>query len=682
MRRKFWKITGIVLGLLLVLVLLFVLAFIFNPFEGSLTDIRELVPTDTDYFARKTDLDGDFRDFPEPHFWAEVGTTKAMADLQKGPRFAALLRDAGIGRSLEQVRELAERVRDDSGGMVDLLGDVLGREVVVAGRLDGGPNATTGFCVYFRVSWKVRFAWGLLEWQSIRDRIAASGTRIARGDDGVMTIEADGAAPLKVARWLDCVIVSNDATFLERSLELARTARGGESFGGSAEYREFIEPALKDWQERTQIRPNAIEFYARPDRLFGITTWDDNWPDPAHSTDLTERVLASFLNLSGWRFLSGALIFDEGSLSLLGRVDMNRNKHSGFQNQFFRAEAQERREWLNPFLSMVPSTACAAAALRVPAGDFLQEMIQAIEPELRREIDGVIRKTGKFDSLGHVIDSIRPALLQRVGFVFHPRMDIGVDDKGKPIETFEPSPAPHVAWVFWVDPRFRNKVEDLIPFLTLNASTLGFSSAYDLPVQGGAGGDAARELVNPNIPSTGEIALLLYGSFFVVGNSGPLIKRMVDARLNANHLMTLPGYEVFSGEMSDRLNGFAYLHGDALVRVAEDYLSFAESGSAEPDAAWMVGIRPTLERDVLRDLFPAYRTPSSLSSKERERFDAEIGKRMRERWTTERPKATAAGRANYAEMHALFRTFSALYFETTFDPQWMSLRARLLPQIR
>ena len=682
MRRKLWKIIGITTGLLLVLVLLFVLAFIFNPFEGSLADIRELVPRDTDYFTRKTNLRDDFAVFPEPKFWPDLASSRAFTDLKRGPTFRSLENDAHLEASIDALRDVSRQIADASGGFADLLDDALGREVIVAGSFDGGPAKGVGYCAYLRVGWKVRFVWGLLEWDSVRAKLAANGTAIEKLENGTMRLTQVGGQPILLARWLDCVMVSNDAAFLDQSLELARGAIGADSFGGSSDYRDGVEARLREWEEQTGVVANAVELYARPDRMFEFTGWGTDWPDPRHPDDMNERLLASFLNLKSWRFLSGSLVFEPGSMTVLGRIDLNRNMHTGFQGQFFKAEAQDRRDWLLPFLTMVPASSCAAAALRVPAGDFLQEMLQAMEPDLRREMDRAIQKTGKFDSASHLIDSIRPALLQRCGFVFHPRMDIGVDDKGKPIETFEPSAAPHVAWVFWVDPRFRNKIEELIPFLTLHASTLGFSNAYDMQVQGGSGGDALRELVNPNIPSTGEIALLLYGNFFVVGNSGPLIREMIQARLVPRNIMGHQGYETFVKEMSPKLNGFVFLNSESLVKVTDDYLSFAERLTGDPDAGWMVNIRPALEREVLRDLFPAHRSPSAMTRAERDRFEAEIGKRMSDRWAGERPKATAEARASYAELRAFFRTFSAAYIETTLDPQWMAFKARLLTDYR
>lgn len=680
MRRKFWKILGITVALLIVLVLLFVLAFIFNPFEASLPDMRELVPRDTDYFTRKVDLREDFAEFPEPLFWSGLAASRAFGELRQGPTVSALERDLGIEAAVAAIRDVAQQVRSASAGVADLLSDVLGSEAIIAGRIDGGPSGSTGFCAYLRVSWKVRFAWGLLEWPSVREQLGANGLRIEQMPDGTMRLSPEGGQPLVLARWLDCLIVSNDEAFVAKSLELARGAVGSDSFGGSSDYRDGVESRLREWEEQVGVPANAIELYLRPDRLFEFTRWDDGWPDPRHPTDMNTRVLASFLNLNGWRFLTGSLIFERGSFTVLGRVDLNRNKHTGFQSQFFKTEAQDRKEWLEPFLTMVPETACAAAALRVPAGDFLQEMLLAIDEDLRRQMDQTIQQTGKFDSVAHVIDAIRPALLPRTGFVFHRAMEINsaATKEQDRIETFDPSPSPHFAWVFWIDPRFRNKLDELYAFLTTYSSTLGFSKAYNLPVQGGAGGDAARELANPNIPGTGEIALMLYGNFFVVSNSGPLIRKMVLARLEGRNVLGLGEYATFEKEMAARMNGFVFLQGERLAEVADDHIAFTDSRGDRPDEHWMLTVRPSIDPVVLRDLFPSYRSPSALTRAERERFDAEVMKRMEQRWQTERTRFAAAGRAAQVEMRSLFRLLGAAFVETTLDPQWMAFKARVL----
>jgi hypothetical protein len=331
---------------------------------------------------------------------------------------------------------------------------------------------------------------------------------------------------------------------------------------------------------------------------------------------------------------------------------------------------------------MVPERACAAAAMRMPACDFLQEMWQAIDVDLRRDVDQMVARTGKYQSVSHLIDSLRTALQPRTGFVFHRRRDIGNHPDGRPIESFEPTPAPHVAWVFWIDPRNRTPLEDLYRFLSDYREVLGFTAAYDLPVKGASGGDAAREFINPNIPGTGELAITLYRGFFIVSNSGPLIRDMALSQEDSKNVLALRDFEAFDQEIASRLNGFVFVQGERLAEVVQDYLDQLESGGEAPDAGWAVGVRPQVEREILRREFPSARAVGSLQGGERQRFDRLIDEEMRRRWASERDRYAAADRGRLQQMKALVSLFSSAFLQVTLTPQFMDLKARALLKFR
>jgi hypothetical protein len=182
MSRKFWKVFGTVAALVVVLGLLFVVAFIFNPFEGSIADIRELVPRQSDYFVRKTDLREDFTEFPEPVFWNDFAASASWRDLRNGPAYVGLQRDAKIEEAVAGLRQVSDQIRQATGGSASLLGDVLGSELVLAGKFGKTAADPGAYCAYLRISWKVRFAWGLLEWES-EPRDAGHPDRAPRGRD-------------------------------------------------------------------------------------------------------------------------------------------------------------------------------------------------------------------------------------------------------------------------------------------------------------------------------------------------------------------------------------------------------------------------------------------------------------------------------------------------------------------
>ena len=81
------------------------------------------------------------------------------------------------------------------------------------------------------------------------------------------------------------------------------------SFAQSSHYRDDIRGRLVAWEEQTGIRANQLELFVNADQLLSITKFDDGWPDPRHPESVDQRVLAAFVDLSGWRFLTGDLIF-------------------------------------------------------------------------------------------------------------------------------------------------------------------------------------------------------------------------------------------------------------------------------------------------------------------------------------------------------------------------------------
>ncbi|MBK8975981.1 MAG: hypothetical protein IPM29_08650 [Planctomycetes bacterium] len=682
MRKKTWKILGVTLGLGALLLLLFVVAFVYNPFEGSLADIRELVPRNVEWFVRKADLREDFKEFPEPLFWSDFERSPSWQVLQRGELVTDLDRDAHLEQALGDLRRLDRQLSDSTGGFITLLGDLIGEDVIVAGRLRPPALENASFCAYLRVSWQIRFGWGLLDFLGT-DAFKGAPPMQWRPDGTLVVSPPDGSAPMYVARQLDCLMVSNDEQLLQESVDLARGRSQLESFASSAYYRDEIRGRLAEWSEQHNGEtPDAVELFLRTEKLFQFTQFDDGWPDPRHTTNINQRVLASFLRLDGWRFLSASLLFDkrggfDGSVTLLGHLGLNQTVHTNFQAEFFKAEADDRQHWLDPFLRMVPADAVAAAALRVQAGDFLQEMLRALDPELRRGIDEQIQRTGQYDSMSALLDDLEIALLPRLGAVFQ-RPDPNA--KVSTFDTFEPSPAPHVAWVFWIDDRFRNKVDKLFDFFARFYETLGFKGAYDLNV----GVDAAREYANPNIPGTGGIAILIYREFLVLSNSGPLIAALMDARLNARSIMDAQSsdYRIIEPDLSTKLNGFVFVQGDRLVEVEEDYVRFLEANSANPDEGWMMTERPRVEREVLRQRFPGSSSVASLSPAQREQFETAVVDALRSQWVGVRDQVIGGERSSHEQTIALARLFSSVFVQFRFAPDTLEWKARALMNYR
>ncbi len=674
--KKLWKILGIGLGLPVTLLVLFVTAFVFNPFEGALPDMRQLVPRKVDFFFRKTDLKKDFTNFPEPAFWGEFASSPSWKKLSRTQLIGQMQRDMDIERVVKELRGIRAQMKVDSMGFADLLDDVLGEEVILAGMFSGSTIDRATWCAYARVSWKARFAWGLIDWGMVQDAVRAQGIgfELIEGSTA-FKLTPKGGKPFFIARHLDCVMVSNDQAFLDSSLELVRDP-DAESFGGSADYRDDVTGRITAWEQMAGVKANAVELYLQPQRLFERTRWDDNWPDANHKEDMNQRVLASFLNLGGWTRMASSFIFESepSSLTMLGRISLNRNEHSPFQQKFFKAEAQDRDRWLLPFLQMVPQGSCGAAAIRMPAGDFLEQMFDALEAPERELLDDQLVRTGKYDGVRDLITRLRPALEPRTGFVFYRKRSLGSE-----IRSNDPSSAPHIAWVFWLRDGARAPLVDLHKFVYDNNRALGFTNAYTINARGGQGGDAILELVNPNIPGTGMIALLVYGNFFVLSNSSYLVKDMIATRNGEQpSILELPDYEVFKQELPQRMNGFVFLQGKRLAEVFKDYLDDMDSGSEAPTQQFMTDVRMSTEREVYKADYSRYGSISKIPNSKLDAFEKDVEDAMNKKWAARRGSYTAGDRAFFEESMAVCELFSSGYIQLSLDAQNLEWTSRFL----
>ena len=153
---------------------------------------------------------------------------------------------------------MSDQIKQASGGFSSLLTDVVGSELVLAGKFGKTPADRGAFCAYLRTSWKVRFAWGLLEWDSVRQKLATQGVPIERREDGTFAIRSGTPDQILVARFLDCLLVSNSEEFLEESIQYAKGFAETESFRGTYQYRDGIAAPLREWEAEVGIAANAV----------------------------------------------------------------------------------------------------------------------------------------------------------------------------------------------------------------------------------------------------------------------------------------------------------------------------------------------------------------------------------------------------------------------------------------
>ena len=638
--KKILKVTSIAVASFAVLVLFLVAFFLFNPFEGSLPEMRDVVPRGVDFFAHKGRLSDDFEDterFPYAARLTEIGDTDGWRMFKQGRLYQGL----GLTQMLQSIEQEFARVRADVP-FIHPVDDLIGNEIQVAGYFGPRGWEDARYCLYTRVSWRGKAAHSALAYGILRNELSAQGIVVT--DEGELyKLEIQGMRePFYVARYLDCVMAGNDLELVLASYELAQgNTRDTESLGTSSHYVDGVLTPLRDWQTRINLTdPNRVELFVRPDNLIPKMPSLRNWPDTRDADDINAKILSSFINLESWRFLSGSLIFEPNSLSLLTHLFVNDSKHTPFQKKLFKAEAIPRSEWMDQFFQMVSTQTVGAAALRLSARDFIREMVvDGLDEETREEIKVALRSAGRKGGLESLITELSVNLRPRVGVVLQPnvltasyRADFKIDHE---------SPFPQWAWVFWVEKdragRPRNKAfRDLIGMLRDNRMSFGINSAYKMPLSGaGIEGDVAFEFAIKQVPGTGAIAACTYGEYFIFGNSGPLIRDMVRTLNRTEGTASRSrdaDFKEFVTEMPDAVNGVVFVWSDKLKQILQQFRDFAQDFAGEADPAWEQANRQLAENRVFRAKYQQYVTKARIPDSEKQAFDAEVLEEMDRMW--------------------------------------------------
>ncbi|MHC4077267.1 MAG: hypothetical protein ACYST0_02365, partial [Planctomycetota bacterium] len=609
--------------------------------------------------------------------------------LMDDPAGRALRYDSGVERALGDARRTFQDLRRSQ---LHLVRDVLGEEVLLAGRLVPRSFDRTKWCAYLSVSWRVRFAYGLLPYGFVQERLRQNGIALEEiaDDPPLYKIRLPGnPKDLFVTRYLNCLMVANDQELVQESLECARAGPGApEPLHLSSYYRDGVDKHIAAWQKRTEVEdPNTLEIFLRPGQLLPLMPKAQNWPDPKREDSRNERVAASFVNTASWRFLCGSLIFEPNSLSVLLDLEVDNTRHTRFLKDFFKTERDERSKWMDDFISMVPASAVASAALRVPAGGFLHEMYrQVLESAEKQGLNDVLRQTTVYKNVPNLIDKVKLSFLPRVGIVFSKNERNAQLREYFPVQ--EETAMPQVTWVFWVAPGREKPVQEFVNTLKKNMGAFGFSKAYKLGLLRGSSEDVAYEFANSLIPGTGALAVCTYGlglgrnqaQYFLVGTSGDLIKRMINARLDkVQSLRSDPDYQDhFEPELPSAVNGLVWISGANTREVLEALLEERQHTGDRPPPEWDLAKRPTAEATVFRRGYRQYRRPSAIPRSLRKRFDDEVTRELDNLWEKDKRAYSAEGRAEMEQWIHLTNAFRSLYLQVILDPHSLRLSGRVL----
>lgn len=664
MKRRLLKILLVTLAVVAFTGYFAFSTFLFSPTEGDFeADVSSLVPRDVDFFAAKADLARDFDPFPVPAFADELAATKGGKAFLESPEWADLKQALGLDAALQGLRDALGRAPVD----VEPLGVLGGRDLAVAGYFRPAAPDGVDWAVYARGNWMAKLGLALLARPGLMD-LEASGLAVAKDGD-VLSLSGPGLPrTLHVGRLRDVVVLSTDPVLVRSAFDLA-DAKGEDSFGGSARYFDFI-------QQRART-DDGLELFVDYLNLAEARKLSGRWPDPG-SQDFLPAFLARLFQLGSLKEAAGVVDFDAGVTASL-HADLSSELVSAFQKVLYRQRGFER-ERLFQAARFAPGDAALAVYLHAPLGALLRQVLQALEPAARDNVNDLVRQVWRFPDADQLVDELDAA--------FHDRALLVLRDNDYPPDTDGPpnDGAPVFAWavVLWTDQA--SKIEDVRRKVIDNQGLFGISGRK--PTEGGvytneaSGGQLIYEYWSAFLPGTGHLASVTDEGqgYFILSNHhrmlGHLLKTWFEGGASYPRLSENPRFEGLVATGPAQANLALWASPGKAAATLRRMADRAAEIEALDELDWAT-MRPQIDRRVLREHFPDW-SYERLTEDQRQELEVLAGPE-RDRYQRERLDAVVPQkRARYERSILYASEVSALLLELALDPKSIDLHLRAL----
>lgn len=603
MSEKAWKRIRLLLVVLGLFGFTFYFAFrtfVFDPLEGSIRSIVSVIPRNVDVFLRKTNLRDDFSTFPEPSFFAELGKSGSWDRFLRSTLYQDLQRTQKIEEKWEELRRQIDALP------IDVLGDAIGKELVLVARKPENGTQISDFAAFARVSWKIKAGLGLMRYDWIRSKFAPDLKLQDEGDE-IYKLSGGGLSQeVYLWRTKDMLVVGTSIYFPKKAQDLM-AASGQDSFGLSAKYG--------DEMQRYTGQGNELESFVRLEdfvrKNFGKADW------PPIPWGVGGRLAAEFVNPEAFREALSVTRFSEGIWNRT-HFTLDSTPLTDFQKRLFDAQPLNTAKEIFERAKGVPAKTFLFATLACDVVDLFRAIERSLDDSQRRLLNDQIRQAGPYRDLRQFLDDFGPAFRRNLTLMLRrhdfPRI---ADD---PPNDGSPDPA----WALALSIKSPEKVAEMITYFIRNKHHFGIENLTHFDARGGF---RATEFWSQLIPATGEIAVLPAGDTFYVSNSPKYLKEILQVSLGSGGAASIAneaGFEASLSEMNPNSNLFFYLNTRRYEEVLKEQIPFLAQKSFTIDYQ---GERVRAREKVIREKYSEYRgraIPPEIAKRVEEAVDQEI----------------------------------------------------------
>lgn len=661
MKSRLLRILAIGLGVLAFGGYFAFATFLYNPFEGALSEhVAALVPRDVDFYLGRSELAAAFGKFPHLALEEELvrqPAWQAWASSAEGRKIAADL------KLDETLKELEAQAAQLPFGMQpqEVFG---GSQLAVAGYFRGRELAQADWAVYGRTNWLGKLGAALLSYP----------TTLGLEKRGIKAVVSEGQVALSggglprnvfVGRVKDVVIVATKPELLKAAYDL-RAAGFADSFYQSAAYNDWIQHVNRS------ARRDEFELYVNTRKLLENLGSSGPWPD-TKSQDFVPAMAGRLFQLPSLKNAIGVL-GTEGGLQLDLHGEFTSEHITGDMSRVYRGRGFDR-PMLEEVARLAPKDTGLFAYLHAPTGEILRMVRDSMEPAMRTLIEDAFRGTGRYANLDALIKELDDDFKDRWCLIVRPN-DYPPDPEGPP---HGPEPVPAIALVLWT--KNQPAVEALEKLIGQQGKRFGLQGK-DKNTGGffsnTEAGYSTYEYWSQFVPGTGVIVAAKAGEMTVITNSlgmmGHLLKTYSVGGEKYPRLSEEPRFSALVQSTIPKGNLTVWLRPQTLVPVLRQSAELRAKAQIRFDAK---ALRAVEDQKILREHFPG-KTADKLTPEEQERF-AQLGD---DRITTMRAKVFAEQVPELVRKEErVFKTFEACtgaLFCLALDPKSFDLSARIL----
>ena len=614
LKSRFLRWTLAVLGVLSFAGYFAFVTFFFDPFESDLEfDVAVLAPRDVDFYVAKADLGALFDPFPDFANTKELEAHPAWNAWTDSRDAKALARELDLDRVLADLRKELAQI---PFGM-DLLDVVGGRDLAIAGYLNGPDVQRADWAVYGRANWLGKLGASALRHPGLIG-LEAQGLSVAEQEDCIELSGARLPRKLYVTRLRDVLVIATKP-------ELARAAHDldgkqyTDSLHQSAYYHDWIQQ-----KPRSKAR-DEIEVYVNGLKLLSAFGFKGEWPD-TKSQDFTPAFLGRWFQLASMKNVMG-LVGVDGGLQIDLHGEFSSELITRDQEKFYRTRGFDRAQLLADAAQLAPADSALFVVLHGAMGDLLRQVFASMEPAMRQSIEDVFRSTGKYQNLEQLVAQLDPALTGRLALIVR-RNDYGTDPDGPPNDG---QPVPAVALVLW--PENPARIVELRETIGNNGAKFGLRGKTE--TDGGyykysEAGYETREFWSRLIPGTGAISTLNANEITIVTNVSRMMGHILKVRTQGGdrypRLADDGNFELLTQAAPPRSNLMVYANGPELAPLLRQQAKLSGPGRVNID--WST-VTPREAQTLLRNEFGG-KKEADLSPEEKAAFDEKLDRRLKE----------------------------------------------------